>query len=359
MKFVMKHFPFLFLFIFLFSCVDKEKENKFSNYYLKGFFFQENNVPDSAFFYFNKAKLSCKPEEANRMVFIILKTAQLQEKLGDVSGSVDVATESFKFFKNCDSISYIYAIYNCLGIDYEQQSKYDTSIDYYYKALKLASNPLDEIIIKNNIGVISLKEEKYEIAIKNFKKLLDEPILKLNKKYYAKTIDNLGYAYFKSGNKNLAYNYLIKSLEIRDSIGDDYEKTPSLMHLARFYQETDSNLTINYAKKAYESAKIVNNPDDKLEALDILIKNSLNIDDFKKYYQQFYSLKDSIDLIRKTAKNQFADMKYDSRLAVEKNEKLTAQNNLITFLFLGFGIIAILIYFLIRSQNKREKLKIA
>ena len=119
MQFIMKHFPFLFLFIFLSSCVKEEKDNDFNDYYLKGFSFQENNISDSAFYYYNKAKLSCNSNQETRMVFIILKIAQLQEKLGDISGSEETATEALKYFKDCDSISYIYSIYNCLGINYE------------------------------------------------------------------------------------------------------------------------------------------------------------------------------------------------------------------------------------------------
>lgn len=356
MKFVMKHFPFLFILVFLFSCNKKFEDNGFKDYYSKATFFEKDNKVDSAFYYFNQAKSSCNSDQATRMVFIVLKIAQLQERLGDFSGSEATATEAFDYFPQCDSISYIYAIYNSLGISYEQQKNYNRSIEYYNKALELIKSPLDKIIIKNNIAVISLEEKKYKEAIQKFSRLLKESILNTNKKYYAKIIDNLGYAYFNYGNKDLAYKYLIESLKIRDSIGDDYEKTPSLMHLARFYQDFDDDLTVSYAKKAYESAVNVNNPDDKLEALDILIQNSSKIDDLKKYYKQFYSLKDSIDFVRQTAKNQFANIKYESRLAIEESENQKKQKIIYLLLFVVSVLIALFIIYIIRKKNKeREK----
>ncbi|WP_159778077.1 tetratricopeptide repeat-containing sensor histidine kinase [Flavobacterium sp. 9AF] len=357
----MKHFPFLFLILFLISCVDNEKDKEFSDSYTKGALFENKNMPDSAFFYFNKAKLSCKPNEGTRLVFIILKTAQLQEKLGDIAGSIETATESFQYFNKCDSISYIYSIYNCLGIDYEQLKKYDSSIEYYEKALKLSSDPLNQIIIKNNIGVISisLMEEKYETAINKFDEILNNPILKLNRKYYAKIIDNLGYAYFKLDKKDLAIKYLEESLEIRDSLGDDFEKTPSLIHLAQFYQKIDPKSTVNYAKKAYESARIVNNPDDKLEALDILVKNSLTVDELKYYYNQFYRIKDSVEFVRQTTKNQFADIKYDFRITKEESENQKKQKIIYLLLFILSVCIALAIFYIIHKKNKEREEKIS
>jgi len=70
-------------------------------------------------------------------------------------------------------------------------------------------------------------------------------------------------------------------------------------------------------------------------------------------------LNDSIKSVRQKNKNQFSKIKYDSKIALEKNQKLKLENELITYLFLGFGIITFLIYFLIRSKNKRKLQKSA
>uniref|UniRef100_UPI0040477BEF tetratricopeptide repeat-containing sensor histidine kinase n=1 Tax=Flavobacterium sp. TaxID=239 RepID=UPI0040477BEF len=359
MKFIMKHFPFLFVILLFYSCNKEIEVDNYKKLYSKAVNFEDNNNIDSAYFYYHQARLSCKPHEVNRIIYTLLIISQLQERQGDFTASEETVTEALKYSKDCDSISYVYSIYNCLGINYEQQKNYESSIEYYNKALGLTNNPLDKIIIKNNIAVISLEEKKYDEAIQKFSKLLNESVLKTYKGYYAKIMDNLGYAYFKSGSKDLAYNHLIKSLKIRDSIGDDYEKTPSFMHLARFYQDSNIDLTYEYAKKAYEAASNVNNPDDRLEALDILILNSSNEKEFKSYYKQFYLLKDSIDFVRQTAKNQFAKIKYESSNAIKDAENERSQKIIYLLLFVVSVLSGVFIFYFIRKMNKEKIQKTA
>lgn len=347
----MKIFPFLFLFIIIaFSCTKKKTDkNQFDTYRLKAQFFEEKNRWDSTFYYYEKAKSSCSDEKC--IVYVLMKMAMSQEFLGDYSGSEKTATKALSYFKYCDCIDYKNEIYNCLGVAYKKRKEYELALQYYNESLKNISHENDRLILLNNIAVISIEQEEYYNAINQFKKILAKFTFDSNKKSYARIIDNLGYAYLKEGNKSKAYHYLTESLQIRDSLGEDYERIASLIHLARFYQDSLPELTVDYAQKAYQAALNVKSPDDQIEALGILIPNTTGIQS-KEYFQKFMTTKDSIDLVRQTAKNQFAKMEYDYSL-ISKDAEIQKTQKIIYLLLVFIVLLSSLyIFFHIKRKNK-------
>lgn len=209
------------------------------------------------------------------------------------------------------------------------------------------------------MAVVYLEKKKYKEAIQVLATLLKEDTLRYHRDEYARIMDNLGYAQLNLGNRHEAFKNLLESLRIKDSLGIDYQKVAPLIHLARFFKDSIVTKSNVYAKKAYQIATVVDSPDDRLEALDILIRNTSNQQDFKHYYEKSSSLKDSIDLVRRVAKNEFAKIKYDSTNEIKKKEKEKEQKEKITVTLIIFIMIAILLFLLIRSRNKRDKLKIA
>jgi signal transduction histidine kinase len=301
---------------------------------------------------------ACESNQADRKIFSYTKLAQIQNIQCDFAGAEENLVQSFKHIENSKNKEYIQNMYNELGKTFEEQANYEDALIYYKKSLKDNQNPLYENIIKNNIAVVYIEKKEPEKAITILKPLLKDKVLIENPIYLAKIIDNLGFAYFKNNNDSLGKRYLETSLKIRDSINDDSEKIASYMHLARFYKNNNPTLSKYFAEKALQSATNVNSPDDRLEALDILIKNPTNQKAIQ-HYEKFSFINDSIINIRQSAKNQFSKIKYDSKIAIEKSEKLKIQKDQITYLFLAFGIITILVFFLIRSKNKRKLQKSA
>lgn len=358
MKRTMKHFPFLFLFFTLLACQKQEEINQNIIFNSNIEIANAKNATmelDSAFYYFNQAKLACKPNEREQKIYCLLGIAEIQKVNSDFVGLEETATEALSIYENTIYQSYLN---NYLGMAFKEQSNFKNAIYYYNKTYDLAKKEIDKIIVKNNIAVVYLEQKKYSEAINTLKPLLLSDSLKENRKIFAKVTDNLGFAYFKNKNDSIAKKYLETSLRIRDSINDDSEKIASYIHLARFYNIGNPKLSIEFAKKALESATIVKSPVDKLEALDLLIKNPTNQNTIQ-HFEKFSFINDSINKVRQSAKNQFSKIKYDSKIALEKSEKLKVKNKLITYIFLGFGIITILVFFLIRSQNKRKLQKLA
>jgi len=355
MKFTMKHFPILFIFLFIFSC-NKEKMNsskkadEFQILKNKGYYTYIAGNYDSAFVYFNEANLIGKSQIAEEQIYVSLFLANIYNIQSDFNSVEEVVTNALALSKESQ---YNVHLYNLLGMAYEEKHDYKSAIENYNLASKYSTTAFEQLIIQNNIAVIQLEQKEYINAIKTLNPLLKSDTLIYVRKEYAKIIDNLGYAYFKNENLEKAKPLLYESIRIRDSLNDDSEKIASFIHLSNFHKKDNPSLSQEFAIKALQSATAVNSADDKLEALDLMIKNPTNKEAFKDF-ESFLSINDSVNKAKQSAKNQFSKIKYDSKITLEKNEKLKVEKELITYLFLGFGIITLLIYFLILSKNKTK-----
>jgi hypothetical protein len=73
-----------------------------------------------------------------------------------------------------------------------------------------------------------------------------------------------------------------------------------------------------------KKATTINSVDDRLECLELIIRNSTR-NEAKEYSLQYLHINDSIKKVRQQAKNQFAKIKYDFKK--EKDDiELKAQN---------------------------------
>ncbi|AWM14164.1 ATP-binding protein [Flavobacterium sediminis] len=317
----------------------------------KGEAFFDEEKYDSAFYYYNKAQFHCKEVASDSIIYPLLMMSEIQMIYCDFSGSETTLTEALPYVTGKTLEKYRTFIYNSLGLDYLEQKNFEEALKYYNKSFAITTNELSKCIIKNNIAYNYLEQEKYDIAREILDSIRNNNALVYGSKQYAKVIDNLGFAYFKEGNTNKAYHYLVESLQIRDSLGESHEKIASLMHLARFYQDSLTELTVDYAEKAYQAASNVKSPDDQIEALGILISNTTGTQS-KEYFQKFMTTKDSIDLVRQMDKNQFAKIKYDYSL-ISKDAEIQKTQKIIYLLLVFIVLLSSLyIFFHIKRKNK-------
>jgi hypothetical protein len=312
----------------------------------------ENQQFDSAFVYYHKAKQACDDNETEKKNYCLVNIAAIEQQKSDFSGSEVTAIEALE--NNSQSI-YLPNIYNQLGIAYAEQNDFENAITNYNKAYAVTPDSLSKIIIKNNMAVIYLEEQKYLDATKTLLPLLKSPVLVKNPLEYAKIIDNLGFAYFKS-NDSKALFFLNKALQIRENQKINYELIASYLHLAAFYEYKDPKKAINFAKLEYSSAAASNSIDDKIEALKFLVKNSVGTTS-KEYALEQIRLSDSIFRERQKSKTQFAKIKYDSKKAIQDSAMQKKQKEVFIALFIFTFTIGAFIFFLARSKHKRKVLQ--
>lgn len=304
---------------------------------------------DSAFYYYNQASQSAY--DGDSKAYALFQIATIQQQVGDFYGSEETAIDALKQAK-----SNLYApyLYNLLGIAFLEQNNFSEAIQYYNKVYNDTLNNLDKAIVKNNIAVVYLEKKEFQKAIQIEEALLTNTVLQNDKKNYAKVLDNLGYAYFKTNNPK-ALPFLNQSKFLRDSLNNDYEKIATYIHLAEYHQATNPKLALQMATQAFTFANTTNNPDDKLEALKLKVALS-NPTTTKEVALQHIQLSDSIFKVRQFAKNQFAKIKYDASKAVLEKDKSENQKQIILWLLFAVAIIAINIILILRYRNK-QKLK--
>lgn len=375
MKLQKVHFPiFIFSIILLFSCkkesntIIKTKINtEYSNYLALADKHFNDQIYDSAFYYYNKSKQVCNPNENEKIIYSLLKMAVTQQIQGDYFGSETNATEAIPYFTKTTNFYYKCAVYNILGINYERMHEYDDAIYNYKQAIRFIEVDLPKDVLKNNIAVAYMGKADYLQAANILNNLNQKKDISNDSENHARVLDNLGFAYYKLGNSK-AVKYIEQSIVIRKEINDDFGITTSYMHFSELYSDKNPQLANGYANLAYQKATKVNNVDDRLASLKLIIKNSSD-KELKDNTLLFFKINDSITRARQKAKNQFAKIKYDSKKDREENLHLKAQKaenalqlekvknrNLTLYIVIGFVLSSLLfLYYYLTTKGKREK----
>ena len=339
----------IFLFCLMVSCkeagIDKNENLDYGKHLDIALNFLNKQQYDSAFYYFEKANRVATTNE--QKVYALYQMAEIQRVFCDFSGAEASATEAYKY---SDNPKYLPHIYNSLGIVYQELYNYDEAVKYYNKCYNDTLSDIDKSIVENNVSVVYLAQKDFKKAIKILSKSVQNDSLKAQKIYYARALDNLGYAYFKI-NDSKAFKYLNEALQIRDSLDNSRELTASYMHLSEYFLNSDAKLSYEYAQKAFAVSKSVQSPDDQLEALKFMIASG-DSNRVKDLALQQITLSDSLKRVRQTAKNQFAKIKYDSKKVFEEKERYKKQQEWIVI----FTIVVILLFvFLIYLNRKRNR----
>jgi signal transduction histidine kinase len=368
---------YFLLFIGLLSCkkevniTPKPKNNSdFHHYYSLAEKYFEIQKNDSAFYYYNKIKSTSDVSTDNeKIIYSLLKMAIIQQNEGDYSSSETTATEAVSLFQKDTNSAYKCAIFNLLGINYENLYDYNNAIYYYNQAYNQADNELQKVVLKNNIAVVYMDNEDYHRSIQILLPLTLKKEIPNGAENNARVLDNLGYSYFKIGDTK-SLDYLNQSLKIRKQIKDNFGIMASYIHFSEFYKDSKPNESYNYARLAYEKAIEINSVNTRLKSLALLIENSIG-NESKKFSMLHLHINDSINKVRQKAKNQFAKIKYDSKKEKEENLKLKAQKaenalqleqqknrNLLLYFVVGIIImISIFISNFLVAKNKRERIK--
>ncbi len=344
---------FLLLVILLSSCSLFEKNEQITDFSVlkeKAIKAEKNNKNDSAFYYLNLISVN-KKYTVDNIVYSKLEKARLYYTQCDYIESESETIEAIAINKNPVYNSYLH---NMLGTAFQEQRKFKKAEEQLYLASKNTTDSLHNAVIQNNIALIYLDNNQLNKAVLILEPLLDNKVLKENSFYYAKVIDNLGYAYLKKGLPG-AKLLLDKGLKMRDSINDNYSKIASYVHLASFYEkEAQFEKANDYAIKAYTIATTSKSPDDRLEALDILIKNNVNN---KEWYLKYAHINDSIQKERNKNKNQFAQIKYDASKAENESKIHKEQKEKLTIVIIAIIALSILAFILLKIKNKQKQLE--
>lgn len=336
-------------------------------------FYQNYSNTDSAFFYYNKAKLICEPKtDPDNYINILNRMADIQLNHGDYIGSENTITDAIPYLKLLNDKTNVWHIYTILGTNYLRTYNLNDALLYYNKALGLKVDDSRKALTKSNIASVLLEQQKYDEALQIFLRLSAKKEFLQKPENKAKNIDNIGLCYVKM-NDPRGIQYLNHALQIRK----DHKNNPGIgisnLHIGSYYDQNNApTLAKKHALEAYKKFSEIDYIDNKLSSLKLLIKNSSD-QELKKYSILYIDLVDSIFEVRQKAKNQFARIKYDSKREKEENLKLKthkAENelklerqksrNIISYIIIILSLCLILIlYYYLTSKANREKIEAA
>jgi signal transduction histidine kinase len=325
---VQKTFLFLFFLVAVLSCARRKeiaKPTTVNTYYDKAFEFRENDQPDSAFFYFNIAKdVFFLKHDSLGTAKCLVNMANISTDKGDYFGGQELSLEAIAYLnlRNKDEYPYIVSNLNNLGISYYNLKNYHRAIEFYERALNYTADSITSLGIKNNMANAYRQMRQYSKALTLYKSILNQP---LETKEHARLLSNYNYTLWLQNPKSNVAPGLLKALRLRHEADDTWGLNSSYAQLADFYELSKPDSALHFALNMYSTARILQNPDDRIEALQRMIRLSAP-EAAKQYFRIYRQLSDSIQSKRAEARNQFAGIRYESAFNKAENLKLQQEN---------------------------------
>lgn len=307
-------FPLLF-----FACQQPSPVKKKPDWtdYKKGYAFL-NRQPDSAFYYFNQVATRSKDSVQLSGAYSIM--AGLQSDNGDLFGAQESLTMSMRYLNEhkAEDRGTLGNDYNELGLTSLRLKNYQSAQNYFRQACHFALDDKTRLAALNNQGLVNQEKGDYTEAVKIYRQALSRSP---QPKTYARVLTNLATTRWL---QDPAYNAgpdLLKAFAIRQKEQDRWGQNSSYSHLADFYTLRKPDSAVYYARKMLAIATELQSPDDRLEALEKMIKAG-PAPALKPYFALYRRLGDSIQTARNAAKNQFALIRYDAEKAKANSLRL-------------------------------------
>jgi signal transduction histidine kinase len=334
--------------------------NAGDSYYAK-----ENN--DSAFYYYSQAeKLYSKLGDLGGLGETVLYKAYVYYNAGEYTLCESEAFKALKLLQNENKTAYIYTCYNLIATALDGLDNNQEALKYYNLALKELDKFTQEgysdstialyrASCFNNLGGVYVKMNDHNEAIRLYNEALQTPNLKSsNPALYAKLLNNLAYAKFKSGDHKELPEMFYQSLAIRDSLKNISGIVASNKHLGEYFlYKKDTSAAVSYLKQAYEQADEIDSHYDILTSLKML--SEIDKPNRAFYQNKYIKVNDSLQFVAKKNRDYFARIEYETAKLQTEKEELIKRNSFIigvSAVILLF-VAAIFIIYYLNSRNKK------
>lgn len=306
-------------------------------------------MADSAFFYFIKARdLFLQRKDSLGAGKCLVNVGIFLTDKGDYFGAQEISLSALGYLnqKKEDEYVYICSNFNNLGLATYNLGDYKDALKFYDSAIKFSANSSDTRVYLNNKARTYQAFHAYKAAVKIYEQVLKGTDGHKNKREYARALTNISFAKWLLDPSYNAIPDCLKALHIREEEKDLWGQNSSYSHLSDLYAKTLTDSALIYAKKMYQVSRKINSSDDRLMALQKLIKLS-HPKETKQYFDIYQNLSDSVQTIRRKAKNQFAVIRYETEkhkadFLRARAENIQKQNNILRQNF-ALGILTLLL----------------
>ncbi len=328
-----------------------------------GIFFENSNVIDRAYFNLYEAqKIYTALGNSLNVGKLEYDLATIQKDAKNYTSAEVGAIRAIELLKPLEENDMLYRCYNLLGIIYKELAEYDESFEYYTIAKTYLKNPAlredFEAELENNIGVNYEERGDLKKAVVSFEKILGYDSLYVkNPGAYARVLNNLAASQHKlNPNSAKVENMFLKSLQIRDSLGDHYAMAGGFYQLSAYYlAKKDSVKALSNALKAKTYAESGDNYNRILESLAMLTR--LDPKNSSSYGQRYMVLNDSLQNEERKTRNKLARIRFETDEVVAENQLLARQRQLWTGISAALLLLAISGFVIFIQRTKNQNLR--
>jgi tetratricopeptide (TPR) repeat protein len=288
--------------------------------------------------------------------------------LGDYSKSTEFYFKSLDLYEQINDKNGIANAFRRIASVYYDQLNYEKALEYYFKALNMAKEINNQEGIAsglNDIAAVYGNMRQYEKVIK----YLEDAVL-INKKLGNKRAEGINYTNLGLINQRLenyenAFDYFNKAIHIFQDL-----KHPALIANAQvvlgayYFDIQNLDLSIQYAKQAYELAKKYSLKKTAYDATGVIYQSYLQKNDSllaDKYLIINFQMKDSLDIESSAAQLSKREFKYEIEKEKQAAELKQQRHDFIQIIIiitltLGLGIV-ILIFARQKIKAKNTELE--
>jgi len=275
--------------------------------YLGSYYSRKGHI-DSAYYYFNEAKTYyLKLKDSAKIASTMLNMAIIETGIGDYYGSENTSVKALSHLEDYPQVRTTRGLYNNLGVlSYETKQNAD-ALYWYQQALDATRDLKGKAVILNNMGLIHRDTKAYEKAIVLFKKALELDIKDVPIK--AMVLDNLGYVYMLRGYPE-GLDMLQEAFSLRQQSKNQRGLVVSQMHLGHYHAiRRDTAKAKAQWIPALARAKRIKDHKNRLKLLQFLYRELNNVE----YSNAYIDLMDSITIVERNYKHQFAKIRYRTK----------------------------------------------
>ena len=282
----------------------------------KAYGFLDKNEFDSAYLYFDKARISAlEQKDTATIVASLINMAITQTEFGDHYTSQETSTKALEYLNEQDTADHsnLSMLYNNLSNVSDYLKQPEKSIEYIQLAIEYAKDPRNIKVFKNNLANNYADVKEYDRSIQLFEEIIGTT--DSNSTDYARFITN--YARIRN---RIDSNYnplplMKKALKIRFDEKDYWGLNSSYSNIANYYMSVDQDSALSYSYKQYEISKKIKSPEAQTASLKRILTLRINPKE-QDLFKEFHKLDDSIQMAMLSSRNHFALIRFET----EKNK---------------------------------------
>lgn len=336
-----------------------EIANSYSNL---GYYYFRKEKMDSAYNnYYLAQRMFVRMDSFFKAGKSLLTMAIIQKNVKDYMGGEASSVSAIELLKPSNDLRSLTSAYTNLGLISNELGRYDQALEYHEMALAGRKKDKDkalEVSSLNNIGFAYFNNKQYDKAITYYEQgLAYDSLFYERAGTYARLLDNLAFAKFRSGKTDELPELFLRPLFIRDSIGDNLGAVTSHIHLAEYYKSIDSaEASREQALIALNIAKPLGYHREILEALDILSESDDETEALNST-RAYIHISDSLQQVERRFREQFARIRFETESIETENTKVTKQNRQLFIGLLSVLALFLLVYIFIQRKLNGKELK--